>query len=900
VKNPVKLSESNINFIIKDLNHRGIIAEGIQEELIDHVCTAVESKMEQGIRFADAYNEVLQSFGHEQGLQQTQNEVVRTENNYTSIMLKNHFIIAIRNLRKQSFYTLINILGLAVGIASCLVIVAYITNEISFDQHHADADRIYRVDCEIKFGPNHMRLAVSPGPLAEAFRADFPEVEAVGRFWNDGSMLIKRTDQNIKEPLVVYADSSVFRVFTIPFIQGNPEQALRDPNTMVISKTAAEKYFPNENPLGQTLIVENKDAFKITGVYEDMPTTSYFRFDMMLALITHPYHKDPQWLSNNFTTFVKLRPGASAAQLEAKFPKMVDTYAGPQAKLALGSEFTMEKFRESGNKIDFSLMPLTDIHLHSDKVAELSANSSITYVYLFGAIALFILIIACINFMNLSTARSSNRAKEVGVRKVMGSLRTHLIRQFLTESILLSIFSFFIALAIAWMALPSFNELAGKNLFLPFGEPSFWLQLAAAAILVGFLAGIYPSFFLSAFQPANVLKGNLSLGMKSGLVRSSLVVFQFWISIVLIIGTIAVNQQLSFIQQKKIGFNKDQVIVIKDAYAMGDQVQTFKEEVLKDSKIMSGTISGFLPVSGTNRSDNTFWPEGVQPTQENLVSIQCWRVDHDYVKTLGMKIDAGRDFSAEFPSDSAAVILNHAALNLFGIDKDPIGKRINTWGGNNQAPDAVNTKKYTIVGVVEDFHYESLRQSIRPLAFFLDRSRGLISFRFQAENTEEVIKSLQGTWEKMAPGMPFAYSFLDEDFGHMYSTEQRLGKIFTVFAGLAIIIACLGLFALTAFTAEQRTKEIGIRKVMGASVTSIVFLLSKEFGKLIILAFVLAVPLAWYGISTWLDSYTYRTEIGVLIYLAAGIVSFLIAWLTMGYQSFRAANADPVKSLRSE
>ncbi len=899
----MKLTEGNINFIIKDLNHRGIVAEGIQEELIDHVCTAVENKMEQGTRFADAYSEVLQSFGHEQGLQQTQNEVVRAENNYTSIMLKNYFTIAIRNLRKHSFYTLINILGLAVGIASCLIIVAYITNEISFDKHHADADRIFRVDSEIKFGPNHMLLAVTPAPLAEAFRTDYEEVEAVGRFWNDGSMLIKRTDQNIKETRAVYADSSLFRVFTIPFIQGNPAQALRDPYTMVISKTAAEKYFPNENPLGQTLIVENKDAFKITGVYEDMPVTSHFRFDMMLALISNPYHKDPNWLSNNFATYVKLRPNASAENLQAKFPQMVDKYAGPQAQQALGSDFTMEKFRASGNKVEFTLRPLTDIHLHSDMIAELGTNSDITYVYLFGAIAMFILIIACINFMNLSTARSANRAKEVGVRKVMGSLRTHLIRQFLTESILLSIFSFILALGIAWLALPSFNDLAGKELFLPFSEADFWGKLAIAAVAVGVLAGIYPSFFLSAFNPANVLKGNLSRGMKSGLVRSSLVVFQFAVSIVLIIGTIAVNQQLNFIQQKKIGFNKDQVVIIKDAYGMGDQLQSFKEEALRDSRILSGTISGFLPVSGTNRSDNTFWPEGVQPTQENLVGIQCWRVDYDYVKTLGMNIVDGRDFSPDFPSDSGAVILNRAALQLFGMTENPVGKQINTWGGNRDnsgAPDAVNTEKYVIVGVLEDFHYESLRQSIGPLALFLSPSRGLISFRFEAKNTQEVIQGLQAKWERIAPGMPFSYSFLDEDFDRMYSAEQRLGKIFTVFAGLAIIIACLGLFALTAFTAEQRTKEIGIRKVMGASVTSIVFLLSKEFGKLIIIAFVLAVPLAWYGISTWLDSYTYRTEVGILIYVLAGVVSFFIAWLTMGYQSFRAANADPVKSLRSE
>jgi len=898
----VKLSEEHINFIIKDLHHRGIVVDEIQDELIDHVCSSVETKLQEGKRFAEAYEEVIREFGQEQGLQETQTQVIQSEYKTLHTMFRNYFTIAFRNLRKHSFYTLINVLGLAVGIASCLIIVAYVLNELSFDKQHKDADRIYRVDAEIKFGPNHLRLAISPAPLADAFRHDFPEVESIGRFWNDGSMLVKRVDQNIKETNAIFADSSIFSVFTIPFLQGNPKLALRDPFTMVISKRAAEKYFPNEDPLNQTLILENKDAYKVVGVYEDMPANSHIQFDLLLALVSTPYNQDGQWLSNNFPTYLKLRPGADPKELEAKFPQMVDKYCGPQAKMALGGEFTMEQFRATGNILDYKLRPLADIHLHSDMMGELGVNSDITYIYLFGAIALFILIIACINFMNLSTARSANRAKEVGVRKVMGSLRLHLVRQFLTESVLLSFFSFILALAIAWMALPAFNRLANKQLFFPFGELFFWLELAAAAIIVGILAGVYPSFFLSAFKPANVLKGNLSLGVKSGWVRSVLVVFQFLISIILIIGTLAVNRQLNFIQQKKIGFNKDQVIIIKDAYGLGDQLQVFKDEALKDSKIVSGTISGFLPVAGTSRSDNTFWPEGVQPTQENLISLQSWRVDHDYVQTLGMNITDGRDFSREFRSDTAAVILNHAALKLFGITEDPIGKAISTWGDNSpdKPMDLKKFEKFTVIGVLEDFHYESLRENIGAVGLFLQRSRGLISFRFKAQDTQDVIKGLQSTWEKIAPGMPFTYSFLDEDFEHMYSAEQRLGRIFTVFAGLAILIACLGLFALTAFTAEQRTKEIGIRKVMGASVSSIVILLSKEFGKLILVAFVIAVPVAWYAISTWLDTYTYHTTIGILIYAGAGLASFLIAWLTMGYQSFRAATSDPVRSLRSE
>lgn len=896
------LNNEHIDYIIKDLHHRGVVYEPLRDELIDHICTAVEKEIEAGKNFIEAYRHVLLSFGHTDGLQRTQKQTWTLENSKTKIMIKNYLTIAFRNLRKHSFYTSINVIGLAVGVAACLIISLFVYNELSYDKHNKNAERIYRINSEIIFGDNHYVLAVAPPTMAAALESEFPDVEIAGRFRSWGTWLVKRETENIKENHVIYADNNILKIFTIPFLQGNPQNALAEPNTMVISKSLADKFFPNETALGQTLILDNKDSYKITGVYEDLPQTSHFHYNIMLSMAGLEEAKANVWLSNNFNTYFILREGVDPKQFEAKLTSLIKKYVGPEIQYVLGPEATLESFQDAGNKLEYTIQPLLDIHLHSDRTGELEANGDITYVYLFAAVALFILAIACVNFMNLSTARSSNRAREVGVRKVMGSLRSHLIRQFLIESAMLSIFSFIVAIAIAYLVLPLFNQLADKQLFIPISSPGFIALLLISALLVGLLAGLYPSFFLSAFKPVNVLKGNVALGMKSGLVRSSLVVFQFTISIILIIATITVQRQLSFIQNKKIGFDKNQVISIHDSYALGDQLQSFKDEVTRSALVSSGTISGFLPIANSNRSDQTYWPEGVQPTQDNLVGLQTWQVDYDYVKTLGMNILEGRNFSRDFPSDSGAVILNEAAARMFGYDENPLGRKVNTFGPGEDvnSADPNVTLSYNVIGIVENFHFESLRQNITPLALFLGKSSSRISFRFESKDAQSVIQMIENNWKRIAPGQPFQYSFLDEDFNRMYSTEQRLGEIFALFSGLAIIIACLGLFALTSFTAEQRTKEIGVRKVLGASVSSIVILLSKEFGRLIIIGFVLAAPVAWFAINWWLKSYTYKVEIGVMVYLAAGAFAFFVAWITMGYQSIKAASSNPIKALRSE
>ena len=899
----MRLTEEHINYIIKDLNYRGIVADGIQEELIDHVCSATEAEMEKGVRFIDAYHFVLKSFGHTNGLLTTQRETVRVENHKVKIMLRNYLTIALRNLSKHRFYTFINVMGLAVGIAACLVIVLFVINEVSYDKHHVRAQQIYRVNGEIKFGGNHWKVAVAPAPLAETFIQEFPEVENAVRFRSRGSYLVKVNEaaDNIKEDNVVWADSTFFKIFTVPVLQGKASTALKDPNTVAISKKVASKLFADGNALDQTIILDNRWPMKVTAIYEDMPESGHFKFDILISMAGLEEAKGTVFLSNNFQTYLLLKEGADAKALEAKFPAFIVKYMGPQIAQVLGSDFTLEKFASSGNKIEYTLMPLLDIHLHSDLTGDFRPNGDMTYVYLFSAIALFILVIACINFMNLSTARSSNRAKEVGVRKVMGSMRSHLIRQFLTESVLLSLFSFVLALALAYLFVPVFNGLSQKTLALPLGDPAFYGIVLAGSLTVGVMAGLYPSFFLSGFKPVNVLKGHVALGMKSGFIRSSLVVFQFVISIFLIIGTITVFQQLSYFQNKKIGFEKDQVLIVHDAYALKDKLNTFKQEVKKNNFILNGTVSGFLPVNGW-RSDNTHWPEGSQPTQDNMVGLQTWEVDYDYVNTFGMNIKLGRFFSEEFPSDSNAVVLNETALRQFNFEGDPIGKKLSTFSGNNPdgSPDLNSIISFTVIGVVENFHYESLKHNISPLGFFLRESNGSVAFRFASKNTQDVIAAVEKTWKELAPGQPFQYSFLDEDFGNLYSTEQRLGKTFAVFAGLAIFIACLGLFGLTAFTAEQRTKEIGIRKVLGASVGSIIFLLSKEFGKLIIIAFTLAAPISWYAVNWWLKNYTFKVEISFMVYFLSGLGAFVVAWITMSFQSFKAAASDPVKSLKSE
>lgn len=816
-------------------------------------------------------------------------------------MLKSYFKVALRNLLKQRFYSVINILGLSVGLMACLLIALFVVDELSYDTYNEKADRIYRTDAYFRMGGQENRFAVAPAPMARTLVETYPEIENAVRFRSRGDFTIQQGENIYKETQIVFADSSLFDVFTIPLLYGNPGTALSKPNTMVISRATAKKYFGNnweqDPPVGKTLLVgREKIAYQVSGIFDKIPNNSHFHFEVFLSMPSLDESKDDMWLSNNFNTYLLLREGTDASELEAKLNKTFETYAAPQIQKFAG--ISMEEFKASGNTFEYSLTPLRRIHLHSDLGAEFEANSDVKYVYIFSAIAFFILLIACVNFMNLSTARSSGRAKEVGVRKAMGSDRKQLISQFLVEAVLISFFSLAIAIILSEVLLPFFNDLSGKQLSISYiGNWYFVPILLVTATIVGLLAGSYPAFFLSAFRPATVLKGKLATGMKNSWLRSSLVVLQFGISITLIVSTVIVYQQLNHIQSKKLGYNKEHVLVLHNTYYLNQQAEAFKNEVLRNPNILHATISGYLPANTISSNNNSIFPDK-NPNSEYTTSVPWWYVDYDYIKTMDMEIVEGRDFSREFTTDSTAIILNEAAYRYFNFDKDPekgMGRILSQFG---EKPEEIYS--YQVIGVVKDFHYATMRQKIMPMVLVLGDNTSAMSFRIKAEDIAGTIAALEEEWKRFAPGIPFEYSFMDDRFSSMYQSEQKVGKIFTVCCSLAILIACLGLFGLAAYTAEQRTKEIGIRKVLGASVWSVVMMFSKDFTKLVIIALLVAVPISYFAMNQWLEDFAYRISIGPAVFIVAGALALFLAWVTVSFQSFRAAMNDPVKSLRSE
>ena len=806
-------------------------------------------------------------------------------------MIKNYIKTAFRTLQKNKGFTAINVLGLALGLAACLLIVFYVFDELSYDRYNTKADRIYRVNEDLKLGDNRVQYAVCMPPLAKTLKADFPDVENTVRIKGGGGMHVKKGDENILEYSMIFADPSLFDVFTLPILYGNKATALTDPNTVVITESTAKKYFNRVNVVGENLITDGNKPLKITAVIKDIPEQSHFHADFILSMVSFPDSRSNEWLRSDYNTYVLMRPGADYKKLEAKFPQLLRRYSGEQMQEEL--KMSYNTFEKNGSFFRMNMIPLTDIHLHSNQTGELGTNGTEQYVYIFSAIAIFILLIACVNFMNLSTARSSNRAKEVGVRKVLGSARKYLVAQFLSESIIVTLVAVIIAIGLAMALLPAFNQLSGKNL--AFTAHTFvWLVPSAiiAVLFIGFLAGLYPAFFLSAFQPIDVLKGKIANGFKGGRLRSFLVVFQFSISIILIVGTLVIYNQLHYIQNRDLGYNRSQVLVIHNAFELGNHAKTFKQEVKQLAGVQNATLTGFLPIE-SNRNTAIFYKEAVADPKASIFP-QTWSVDDDYIKTLNMKIVAGRDFSDKLLSDSNSLIINQTAANLLGF-ADPINKIIyKATGGDSHI-----FKPYTIIGVVKDFNFTSLRENISPVIMQLGDDTGDLSVKVQTANLPALIAQMQDNWKSLSAAH-FQYSFMDQDFNALYRSEQSIGTVFIAFTILAIVIACLGLFGLAAYAAEQRTKEIGIRKVLGASIGNITGMLSKDFIKLVCISILISSPFAWYFMNKWLQDFAYRVDFNWWALAIAGGAAILIAFVTVSFQSIKAAIANPVNSLRSE
>ncbi len=821
---------------------------------------------------------------------------IRKRSKYNSInaltMFRNNFKITWRTMSRQKMYTSIKIGGFALGLATCILIALFIRHELSYDSHYKNGDNIYRVYNEYK-EDEMQKWTSTPAPFAQILKDEYPEIEKAGRlipynWFNAGNNLFRREDQveDTYEEGFVYADQDLLDILEIPMVYGNQQHALDKPNTIVMSKRKADKYFPNENPVGRTIIFneDKKRPYTIGGVMENFPVTSHLHeYDFLITLTGEEFWPGEQtsWCCWNYNPYVKLRPGTNPEELEKKLLAIRDTHY-----VGYLEEIGDQNMADVKKKHFFRLQPVRDIHLKSDGIGDIIQHGDIRYVWLFGGIACFILALACINFINLSTAKSANRAKEVGLKKVVGSLRRYLVRQFLTESILVSFVSFVLAALLVILAIPYFSTLAGTTLTIPW--TAWWCvpTLIVSAIIIGVIAGIYPSFYLSAFKPIDVLKGMVSRGSKSSRTRSVLVVFQFTTSIILIIGTFIINRQMNYVLTTKVGFDKEQVIMLQGAGTLGNQQITFKDEILKLPNVENATISNYLPVMGTKRDQNGFWRDG-KSKEEKAVGAQKWYVDADYIKTMGMKLVEGRNFIPEMASDSQAIIINQAMVKEFGFKK-PLGERIMNW------------ETYNVIGVVEDFHFESMKGEIRPLALVYGRGGNIVSIKVRSENMAEMIQSVTMLWNKFMPQQPIRYTFLDESYARMYEDVQRMGYLFASFATLAIVVACLGLFALSAFMVEQRNKEISIRLVLGASVNNIFGLLTRNFVKLVMISFVIAVPFAWYMMQTWLEDYAYRIEITWDVFLLAGTISVLIALLTISYQSLRAALANPATSLRSE
>ena len=807
-------------------------------------------------------------------------------------MLKNAFLIAYRQLKKQKMYSAIKIGGFALGIAACLLIALFVKDELSYDKSHVNGDRIYRILHEYDNNGKATLSWANQAPIAVTLKKDFPEVEKAARvldfpiFKGAGSNQVKRADgnQSIYEQGFAYADHDILDILGIHLVAGDRAVALTQPNTLLLTQRKAQKYFPGENPVGKVLKLNNETSYTIAGVMGDFPSNTHFQYDFLLTLKGIEFWQGEQnnWMNTNYFTYVELRPGSNVRQFEAKLDHLNKDYILPY--------FLQAGYRDAAKIVaanKYHLQPVRDIHIDAN-VEDGHSHGDIRFIWLFGTIAFFIFFLACINFINLVTAKSAGRAREVGLRKTMGSLRIHLIRQFLAESVLLSSISFALGVLLAWALLPLFNALADKSLSVPWN--SGWLApvLLLAALLTGLVAGIYPSIYLSSFRPIQVLKGQVTKGAKGATLRSALVVFQFTTSIVLIIGTMIIYRQVQYIMHRKVGFEKDQVMLIQGTDVLGPAIKTFRSELKQLPQIADASIGDYLPVTGTKRNGGAYWLDG--KTVTDRAQSQTWVIDENYLSTMRIHLVAGRNFSPQMATDSQAIIINQTLAKKLNISGNAIGKRINNGGGLR-----------TVIGVAEDFNFESMRQNeVGGVAMVWGISPDIVSVKLKNADMSRTIPAVTAVWKKFNADQPIRFTFMDQSFAAMYADVQRTSGIIASFAVLAIFIACLGLFALSAFMAEQRSKEIGIRKILGASVAGITTLVSKTFLKPVLLSIIIASPIAWWGMNKWLEDFVYRAPISAWVFVVAAVGAIGIAVFTISFQSIKAAMTNPTKSLRSE
>jgi putative ABC transport system permease protein len=799
-------------------------------------------------------------------------------------MIKNYLKVALRNLFKHKGYAFINILGLAVGIAASILIFLYITNEMSYDKFHEKADRTYRITADwSNKGDSRIHQLGTPFILAQTIREKYPQVEAITQISGPvGDVIIKYRDIAFKEAGAFCAEPSFFDVFSFPLLKGNPETSLRDPNMLVMTHSLAKKYFGDEDPLGKTIEMQasgEKIFFQVTGVMEDIPQNSHFWFDMLISMKTVYPEPSTGWTWNNYTTYVTLQEGVTQGLMEEKLVEIDKVY-----------------FQGGREHIPWiwTLEPITRIHLHSDLVTGNQPNGSMAYIRLFTAVAFLILLIAGINFVNLATARSARRAKEVGLRKVVGSLRRQLIQQFLGESVLMSLIALAFAVILIQAALPFYQNLTGKILALSyFGNPFVIPGLLGLTLGVGILAGLYPAFFLSSFKLTDVLKGSpqASRGGRALFLRNGLVVFQFAMSVLLIIGALVIFRQLKFIKNQRLGFDKEHVVVIHNADTLGGQLEAYAERLKQHSDVIGVTAVRSVPGRGTPN-----WGIGVEGIErQRPLNMNFMTCDQDFADVLNIKMLEGRFMSRDFPSDVDAVVINKKAAEYFGIE-NPVGKKLRIWWTH---------KNLTIIGIIDNFHFESLHRNVRSMGYLLPEAidstqKPYLLVKISSQVTSDVLSNLRKAWDSMSAGIPFEFTFLDDKVDSLYQNDNRAGRIVTLFSFLAIFVSCLGLFGLAAFVAEQRTKEIGVRKVLGAPLSNIMWLLTGQFVKRVIVANLIAWPLSYWIMNRWLQGFAFRASLSIWIFLASGLAALAIAALTVSSQVIKAALANPAESLKYE